>query len=98
MSHVDAKCPGIEIEPGVFSGCLGGADCPVCRGRAKTLHRRHSMVAQAVSIVLCLSSIWMQEAWAESSRAAALVLLGWSWRGSELIEDIAKSLTGRGDK
>lgn len=34
--HVNAMvdgstCPGIEIEPGVFSGCSGtGGDCPVC--------------------------------------------------------------------
>jgi len=27
------KCPGIEIEPTVFSGCGGGDDCPVCEGR-----------------------------------------------------------------
>lgn len=25
-------CQGIEIEPGEFSGCLGGTDCPVCEG------------------------------------------------------------------
>lgn len=24
-------CPGIEIEPGLTSGCNGGADCPTCR-------------------------------------------------------------------
>ena len=24
------KCPGIEIEPGVHSGCQGGIDCPIC--------------------------------------------------------------------
>ena len=30
------KCPGIEIEPGKFSGCTapeGGEDCPVCEGK-----------------------------------------------------------------
>ena len=26
------KCRGIEIEPLEFSGCAGGADCPVCHG------------------------------------------------------------------
>lgn len=30
-SSESAKCKGIEIEPGVFSGCDGSAgDCPVC--------------------------------------------------------------------
>ena len=29
--HGGPPCPGIEIEPGVFSGCSGtGGDCPVC--------------------------------------------------------------------
>jgi len=26
------RCPGPEKEPGVFSGCTGNIDCPVCRG------------------------------------------------------------------
>jgi len=26
------KCPGTEKEPGVFLGCPGTVDCPVCRG------------------------------------------------------------------
>lgn len=25
-------CPGIEIEPGIYSGCSGGRDCPTCDG------------------------------------------------------------------
>lgn len=30
-AHGGPKCPGIEIEPGVFSGCDQSArDCPVC--------------------------------------------------------------------
>ena len=30
-SHGGPKCPGIEIEPGVFSGCdQSGGDCPTC--------------------------------------------------------------------
>lgn len=29
--HGGPRCPGIEIEPGVFSGCDQSAgDCPVC--------------------------------------------------------------------
>ena len=29
--HGGPRCPGIEIEPGVFSGCdQSGGDCPVC--------------------------------------------------------------------
>jgi len=27
------KCPGIEIEPGIYSGCGGGKDCPTCNGK-----------------------------------------------------------------
>ena len=34
MWHGGPTCPGIEIEPGVYSGCRplpsGGKDCPVC--------------------------------------------------------------------
>lgn len=26
------KCPRIEIEPTIFSGCKNGDDCPVCGG------------------------------------------------------------------
>ncbi len=30
-SHGGPKCPGIEIEPSVFSGCdQSGGDCPTC--------------------------------------------------------------------
>lgn len=30
-SHGGPKCPGFEIEPGVFSGCnQSGGDCPTC--------------------------------------------------------------------
>jgi hypothetical protein len=30
-AHGGPPCPGIEIEPGVFSGCTGtGGDCPTC--------------------------------------------------------------------
>jgi len=30
-AHGGPKCPGFEIEPGVFSGCdQSGGDCPVC--------------------------------------------------------------------
>lgn len=30
-AHGGPPCPGIEIEPGVFSGCTGkGNDCPTC--------------------------------------------------------------------
>ena len=25
-------CVGIEIEPGEYSGCGGGGDCPTCEG------------------------------------------------------------------
>ena len=32
MDEVVYKCPGIEIEPGVFSGCTSLPDCPVCEG------------------------------------------------------------------
>lgn len=29
--HGGPKCPGFEIEPGVYSGCdQSGGDCPVC--------------------------------------------------------------------
>lgn len=29
--HGGPPCPGMEIEPGVFSGCTGsGGDCPTC--------------------------------------------------------------------
>lgn len=38
--HGGPACPGIEIEPGVFSGCVplpnGGKDCPVCTDLAPT--------------------------------------------------------------
>lgn len=30
LTHVG--CPGFEVEPGVWSGCEGGADCPTCAG------------------------------------------------------------------
>jgi len=31
IGHGGPKCPGIEIEPGVFSGCDQSAgDCPTC--------------------------------------------------------------------
>lgn len=30
-AHGGPPCPGIEIEPGVWSGCSGtGGDCPTC--------------------------------------------------------------------
>ena len=30
-AHGGPKCPGFEIEPGVFSGCdQSGGDCPTC--------------------------------------------------------------------
>lgn len=30
-AHGGPRCPGIEIDPGVYSGCSGtGGDCPVC--------------------------------------------------------------------
>jgi hypothetical protein len=30
-AHGGPSCPGIEIEPGVFSGCdQSGGDCPTC--------------------------------------------------------------------
>jgi len=30
-SHGGPKCPGMEIEPGIFSGCnQSGGDCPTC--------------------------------------------------------------------
>jgi hypothetical protein len=30
-AHGGPECPGIEIEPGVFSGCIPGpGDCPTC--------------------------------------------------------------------
>lgn len=30
-AHGGPKCPGIEIEPGVYSGCdQSGGDCPTC--------------------------------------------------------------------
>jgi len=30
-AHGGPPCPGIEIEPGVFSGCdQSGGDCPIC--------------------------------------------------------------------
>lgn len=32
--HGGPACPGIEIEPGKYSGCVGGIDCPVCEGAA----------------------------------------------------------------
>lgn len=32
---VKYACRGIEIEHGVFSGCLGLQDCPVCEGKKK---------------------------------------------------------------
>ena len=32
-NHGGPRCPGIEIEPGVYSGCSGtGGDCPTCGG------------------------------------------------------------------
>ena len=30
VGHGGPKCPGIEIEEGVYSGCGGGDDCPTC--------------------------------------------------------------------
>lgn len=30
-NHGGPPCPGLEIEPGVWSGCTGlGSDCPTC--------------------------------------------------------------------
>lgn len=31
-SHGGPPCPGIEIKPGVYSGCKGLSDCPICKG------------------------------------------------------------------
>ena len=31
FAHGGPKCPGIEVEPSVYSGCnQSGEDCPVC--------------------------------------------------------------------
>lgn len=32
------RCPGVEIEPTVFSGCSGGKDCPVCEGTGQIVN------------------------------------------------------------
>lgn len=32
------QCPGIEIEPMIFSGCGGGTDCPVCEGTSEMIN------------------------------------------------------------
>lgn len=38
-THLAKDCPGIEIEPGFFSGCdakdTGATDCPSCAGRTE---------------------------------------------------------------
>jgi uncharacterized protein YjiS (DUF1127 family) len=34
-----SPCPGIEIEPGVTSGCAGGLDCPTCCGGIPERHK-----------------------------------------------------------
>lgn len=33
VAHGGPSCPGIEIEPGTFSGCSGLEDCPICKGK-----------------------------------------------------------------
>jgi hypothetical protein len=39
MARPIPKCPGIEIEDGgVYSGCAGGYDCPVCEGEGAVLN------------------------------------------------------------
>ncbi len=35
LAHLKGKCPGFELEPGVYTGCScpgPPADCPVCEG------------------------------------------------------------------
>jgi len=31
-------CAGIEVELGMFSGCSGGDDCPVCQGTGRVIN------------------------------------------------------------
>ena len=31
-------CPGLSVETGMFSGCLGGTDCPTCEGTSEMIN------------------------------------------------------------
>lgn len=33
VARLQGKCPGIPLDGGGYSGCEGGADCPVCLGK-----------------------------------------------------------------
>lgn len=33
VARLQGRCPGIPLDGGGYSGCEGGADCPVCLGR-----------------------------------------------------------------
>jgi hypothetical protein len=41
----DWPCPGIQIEPGSYSGCSGGSDCPTCRGELVLATTAASLIA-----------------------------------------------------
>lgn len=33
VARLQGRCPGVPLDGGGYSGCRGGADCPVCEGR-----------------------------------------------------------------
>jgi hypothetical protein len=39
-------CPGIDVEPGHYSGCSGGDDCPICGGDKLMARGARNMVQQ----------------------------------------------------
>lgn len=38
VAHAQGRCPGIPLDGGGYSGCRGGADCPVCEGQSFANH------------------------------------------------------------
>ena len=47
-------CQGIEIEPGVYSGCsskdTGAVDCPTCRGRTDARQAELDRASAALAV------------------------------------------------
>lgn len=57
VARLQLRCPGIPLDGGGYSGCGGGADCPVCLGRpvdgieaseVDDLHRTVTRIVDAV--------------------------------------------------
>jgi len=53
-------CQGIHIEGGVYSGCNGGNDCPVCEGTSEIIYCPECLEVPAFSVgnVACPHCGW----------------------------------------